>query len=237
MSKHTPYTYLIGWSQHNKWYYGVKYAKGCHPSQFWRTYFTSSKYVREMRDIHGDPDIIEIRKTFSNSESARMWEHKVLKRMNVVHNDMWINRNDCESINAELNWNRDEYRIKKSKNAIDQWKNPEIKRKMRESIKKSWLCPDRRRKATESYERIRETEGYKNRVEKLAALNVSTYTLTRPNGDIEVIHNLSDWCRRNSFSSKTIRNYVRSGRKINPRAKNMKTFESIIGCTISLSKN
>jgi hypothetical protein len=31
----TPYTYLIGWSNQNKYYYGVRYAKDCHPNDFW----------------------------------------------------------------------------------------------------------------------------------------------------------------------------------------------------------
>lgn len=39
---YTPYTYLIGWSKHNIWYYGKRTAKNCHPNDFWVTYFTSS---------------------------------------------------------------------------------------------------------------------------------------------------------------------------------------------------
>jgi hypothetical protein len=42
----TPYTYLIGWSHLNKWYYGRRTAKGCHPSELWVKYFTSSKSVK-----------------------------------------------------------------------------------------------------------------------------------------------------------------------------------------------
>ena len=37
----TPYTYLIGWSNLNKFYYGVRYGKGCHPSDLWVKYFGS----------------------------------------------------------------------------------------------------------------------------------------------------------------------------------------------------
>ena len=36
-----------GWSNFNKWYYGVRYSKNCNPSEFWVTYFTSSKYVND----------------------------------------------------------------------------------------------------------------------------------------------------------------------------------------------
>jgi hypothetical protein len=86
------YTYLIGWTLHNKWYYGVRYAKGCQPSELWRTYFTSSSYVHEFRSKYGDPDIIQIRKVFETKEKAILWENKVLKRMNVIYDEKWLNR-------------------------------------------------------------------------------------------------------------------------------------------------
>lgn len=86
------YTYLIGWSQQNKWYYGVRYAKGCKPSELWRTYFTSSQYVTLFRKRFGEPDIIQIRKTFTCKNKAILWENKVLKRMNVICDEKWLNR-------------------------------------------------------------------------------------------------------------------------------------------------
>ena len=99
---YTPYTYLIGWSKLNKWYYGSRYAtkdkclyeSGCHPDDLWETYHTSSDLVTSFREEHGEPDVIEIRKTFSNADDAKAWEHRILQRMNVVKNDKWINDND-----------------------------------------------------------------------------------------------------------------------------------------------
>ena len=88
---HIPYTYLIGWSKFNKWYYGVRYAIGCTPNDLWVDYKTSSKYVHEFTKLHGDPDIIQIRKTFNNIESARKWEETVLIRMKVIKEDKWLN--------------------------------------------------------------------------------------------------------------------------------------------------
>jgi len=101
MSIYTPYTYLVGWSKHQKYYYGVRYStksnnlyeSGCHPDDFWVTYFTSSPSVKKMRDEYGEPDIIQIRKTFLTKQAAQNWEDKVLKRMDVVSNDKWLNRN------------------------------------------------------------------------------------------------------------------------------------------------
>lgn len=88
----TPFTYLIGWSNLNKWYYGVRYAKKCHPSDLWTTYFTSSPIVKEFVKDNGSPDVIQIRKTFKDAMSARLWEDKVQRRMNVIHNSKWLNR-------------------------------------------------------------------------------------------------------------------------------------------------
>lgn len=51
---HVPYTYLIGWSKLNKWYYGSRTAKNCHPSELWIKYFTSSKFVKEFRRLYGE---------------------------------------------------------------------------------------------------------------------------------------------------------------------------------------
>jgi hypothetical protein len=88
-----PYTYLIGWSQHNLWYYGVRYASICHPNDLWQTYFTSSKYVKESRKLYGEPDIVTVRRVFNDKVTAIQWENKVLRRMNVLRSDNWLNRN------------------------------------------------------------------------------------------------------------------------------------------------
>lgn len=93
-----PYTYLIGWTHLNKYYYGVRFAKGCKPSDLWVSYFTSSKTVLELRRQEGEPDLIEIRKTFDCKLSAIAWEEKVLRRMNVLKEDKWLNKNIAGAI-------------------------------------------------------------------------------------------------------------------------------------------
>ena len=55
---------------------------------------TSSEVVTAFREDHGEPDVIEIRKTFSNADDAKDWEHRILQRMNVVKEDKWLNGND-----------------------------------------------------------------------------------------------------------------------------------------------
>ena len=93
MSIYKPYTYLIGWKDRNLFYYGVRYKQGCNPNDFWVDYFTSSKKVKTLIHDIGDPDIKEIRKTFNSPESAIIWEQKVLRRMNVIKKENWINAN------------------------------------------------------------------------------------------------------------------------------------------------
>ncbi len=97
MDIYTPYTYFIKWSQLGWKYYGVRHAQKCNPNDLWITYFTSSKEVAIVRDIYGEPDIIQIRKTFQTSDEARLWETKVLQRMKVVKNLEWLNKTDHKS--------------------------------------------------------------------------------------------------------------------------------------------
>ena len=119
MTIYIPYTYLIGWSEHNIWYYGVRYAKQCNPSDLWNPYKTSSKYVKQFIIEHGDPDIIQIRKTFKTSKQAREWETKVLKRMNVLKTDKWLNKNIAGAIDSETAINS-----KRRNGTIGGWKQP-----------------------------------------------------------------------------------------------------------------
>lgn len=92
------YTYLIGWTERRKFYYGVRYAKGCDPSELWISYFTSSKYVQSFHEKFGNPDLIEIRQIFDDRDKAIKWESKVLKRMNVIHREDFLNQTDNKAI-------------------------------------------------------------------------------------------------------------------------------------------
>lgn len=110
------YTYLIGWSTYKKFYYGVRYSKNANPFELWKTYFTSSKYVKNFREKYGEPDIIQIRKTFNNPDKARLWEHKVLKKLKVVNDDKWLNQTDNISFSLEASL--------KGVSSKKPWKNP-----------------------------------------------------------------------------------------------------------------
>lgn len=98
----TPYTYLIKHIPTNTFYYGCRYAIGCHPSEFWNTYKTSSKYVLNLINEFGEESFeFEIRKTFVDSKSARNWENKVLRRIHAVKRKDFLNRTDNASISHE----------------------------------------------------------------------------------------------------------------------------------------
>lgn len=94
MKANTPYTYIIGWSKLQKYYYGVRYSKDCHPKDLFTTYFTSSTYVQEFIEKHGLPDIIRVTRTFENSEKAVEWEIKFLTRVDARKNPKFLNRSN-----------------------------------------------------------------------------------------------------------------------------------------------
>lgn len=87
------YTYLIGWSKHNKFYYGKQTRIGCHPDNFWVSYFTSSRHVKQFRKTHGEPDIIQIRQVFGdNYVKCSEWETRVLTKLNCAKDPKFLNK-------------------------------------------------------------------------------------------------------------------------------------------------
>lgn len=90
-----PYTYIIHCIETNEYYYGVKYAKNCDPLDFWVKYFTSSNVVKDRIKLFGkDAFRFEIRKTFATAEQARVWEHTVLRRMNLSIRVNFMNKSN-----------------------------------------------------------------------------------------------------------------------------------------------
>lgn len=136
-----PYTYHIGWKDLDIHYYGVRYAQDCDPSDLWNPYKTSSQYVADFVEIHGTPDIIQVRQTFESSVdpvmSARFWEIRVLKRLRAVEKDNWLNKHDSMSppINplGNLAMRRPELRERASENNSGS-KNPMFGRKQKRKV-------------------------------------------------------------------------------------------------------
>jgi hypothetical protein len=141
MNIYIPYTYLIGWSKHQKYYYGARWAKNCNPSDLWKTYFTSSKKVFEFRKEYGDPDIIQIRKTFATKDQVRLWEHKVLRRIGVKNNEKWLNITQSLGVDYEVHPLLGRLRSRETKTKISKSligkKDKEETRKKKSEIAKS----------------------------------------------------------------------------------------------------
>lgn len=97
----TPYTYFIRWNDLDINYYGRRTAKGCHPEEFFISYFTSSKYVEDVIAEYGMPDIIKIHKIFADIDSCKTQEEKFLKRFNAAKDLRWLN-----VTNGDKNWDR-----------------------------------------------------------------------------------------------------------------------------------
>lgn len=95
-----PYTYLLHHIPTRTFYYGVRWANGCDPSEFWIKYFTSSKHIALLRTLFGDESFeFEIRRVFIDKQKAREWEHRVLRRMKVLDKqEIWVNKTDNKSI-------------------------------------------------------------------------------------------------------------------------------------------
>lgn len=85
------FTYLIGWSHLDTWYYGARWAAGCRPTDLWKSYFTSSLEVAKFRSEHGEPDVVEVRRVFADGDRARKWEECALRRLGAVASPRWLN--------------------------------------------------------------------------------------------------------------------------------------------------
>jgi hypothetical protein len=90
MEEYMCYTYIIGWTKLNKYYYGVRTANTKPPEEdLWKEYFTSSNIVHDYSSMYGDPDLIKIDKVFDNKEDAIRYEHLFLKEN--FHKDEYLN--------------------------------------------------------------------------------------------------------------------------------------------------
>lgn len=77
-----PYTYRVTHLPSGTWYYGVRYAEGCHPSDLFKIYFTSSGRISKLICEYGIGVFkTEIRRTFKTKEAAINWEHRVLRKI------------------------------------------------------------------------------------------------------------------------------------------------------------
>lgn len=77
-----PFTYSIYHKKSDRWYYGVKYADGCKPSDLGITYFSSSPIIKNLIKEFGISDFeFKIRKIFNDKKKAIDWETRFLSKI------------------------------------------------------------------------------------------------------------------------------------------------------------
>lgn len=86
------YTYIVGWKNSDRWYYGYRWVNRNPKDDLWVRYFTSSKIVKAYVEKHGNPDVIKISREFADSASARNHESRFLKRVDAKNSDRWLNQ-------------------------------------------------------------------------------------------------------------------------------------------------
>jgi hypothetical protein len=98
----TPFTYILKFRPTNQYYYGVRWAKGCDPSDLWVTYFSSSSHIKKLIAEFGkDSFEFRISKTFQTKKQATSHERKFLLRVNAAQNGAFINkRNNMPEFSA-----------------------------------------------------------------------------------------------------------------------------------------
>lgn len=133
-----PYTYLLKHLPTGKVYYGCRFAEGCHPQEFWKSYKTSSKYVKQLIEQYGEDSFqFEIRKTFDSKDKCRFWETRVLKRLNVIDREVFLNMTDNISISSEAAAKaRRGKSIKNSPETIEKMRLAKLGKKMSDETKK-----------------------------------------------------------------------------------------------------
>jgi hypothetical protein len=154
-----PYTYLIGWTKHNLYYYGSEYGaltKIAHPSNLWNTYFTSCKKINDYRKTLGEPDLISIRKTFYFQVDCINWEAKVLRRLKVLNKSNWINSN----VNGKF--------------VIDAY----TEKVRRLKIKKSWTEARKRQASQKSFGELNHYFGKRHSAETREKLSLNHHDVT-----------------------------------------------------------
>ena len=204
------YTYLLKFTNPEKdqklFYYGVRFAKNSSPDDLFKTYFTSSKYVRELINKYGVGSFTwEIRKTFLNKEEALEWEHTVLRRMKVVRNDLWLNRTDNKAIfnkipprlgvptsqevknkiSSKLKGNSSSQETRKKMSDSQKGTN---KPKSKENIKKA-------RDGYNNYISNLDEEGKKARKEIAQKVREVLCIIETPNKEIIKVMRLKDYCK------------------------------------------
>ena len=107
MKETIPFTYKLIFKPTGQYYYGVRWAKGCKPSDLWTSYFSSSNVVKKLIKEYGKNSFsYKVTKIFKNKEDASNWEISLLKKVDARRNGKFLNKtNNLEAFDITgLKW-------------------------------------------------------------------------------------------------------------------------------------
>lgn len=171
----TPFSYHLYHVPTGRHYYGIRYRRGCKPSDLWSTYFSSSKRVEELIEEYGaDSFRVRVRRTFRTGAEALAWEEKLLTRIDAASRPDWINES-----NGGKNFRPPKRHTRKtkallSKRITGKKRSEETKRRMRESA----IRANAKRKASGHVYAKASPE----RIEKIRAARQGTKKVFLPDG-------------------------------------------------------
>jgi hypothetical protein len=105
------YTYIIK-CPNGKSYYGYRSANKVSPEDdLWKVYFTSSKFIKELREQYDDSQFIAtVDKVFETGNEARAYEERFLTENNCVGSEDWLNKNNAGkefvAPKGQIPWNK-----------------------------------------------------------------------------------------------------------------------------------
>lgn len=88
------YTYLLGWREHDVWYYGYRGANRTAPSDDLPEYLSSSAHVKAFIEQNGKPDVMRVHKLFETKDDAKAYETRFIAKVDAVRSSRWLNRHD-----------------------------------------------------------------------------------------------------------------------------------------------
>lgn len=96
-----PFVYIIRDISNNKRYAGVKFAKGCKPTDLLATYFTSSKIIKSLINS-GVMFVVDKVIEFDTKDTAIEFEELLLRTVNAHISDDWYNQAAGRAINPDV---------------------------------------------------------------------------------------------------------------------------------------
>lgn len=221
-----PFVYIIRNIDTGIRYAGVKFSKGCKPSDLLTTYFTSSNIVKSLI-ASGSTFIIDKIITFDSKELALEFEEFLLQEVNAAYSDDWYNQAIGKAINPDT--------VRKTcleKYGVDSWMKSEEAKKRKLGFKEgnTYGCFNRsdetKRRMSEAFTgRVFSEEHCKNIsiaktgiklpeevVKKMSesrtrGLHPRAIKLTTPIGDFDCINDAAD---AYNVSSSCIRKWLKT---------------------------